>query len=183
MLRVDLDISPGADDPSVLAGVVRVEGDVVVNGTTLTDLDFMACLREVTGAVQIFGNAQLTDVDGLWSLRAAGDLVFAQNTALTDFDGAPNLERIDNLVMNANTALTQVSGFHSLLQIESNATIRDNDVLTNIDGLGGLTYLGGVFAVTANPLLCASSFECVGNHIVEPKMQMPPPFPPELAEC
>ncbi len=163
------------DDPAILDGVVTVNGSIQINRTDLTDLNFMACVQEVTGEVTIFGNEQLTNVDGLWSLTSVGtDFIFSENTGITDFNGLPNITGIDrNLIMKNNDSLQTISGFHSLVGVEGNLTIQNNDALTSIDGLGGLQLVNGVLAITANPSLCQSSIICVGEGITVPAM--PPP--------
>nr|MCH9680849.1 hypothetical protein [Deltaproteobacteria bacterium] len=69
--------------------------------------------------------------------------------------------------------MEQISGFDSFVGLEGNITIRDNPVLTNIDGLKGLAVVNGVLAITANPMLCMTSVNCVGAGIVQPAV--PPP--------
>ena len=76
--------------------------------------------------------------------------------------------------MTGNDGLQHISGFDSLVGIEGDVTIRDNPVLLDIDGLVGLQVVGGVLAITANPMLCISSVNAVGAGIV-----LPPVVPPE----
>lgn len=168
-------IEPGEDDPSILMGVRRVEGSVRINRIALDNLDFMACVQEVTGDVTIYGNAQLTNVDGLWSLTSIGtDFVLSENNALTDFDGLPNVVTVPrNLVIKNNAALETITGFQQLEAVGDNLLIQQNDTLGDVNGLGGLRTVGGVFAVTQNPSLCISSVNCVGLGITEPAT--PPP--------
>lgn len=175
VIETSVIIEENGDDPSILEGVVRVEGSIQINRTDLENLDFMRCVQEVTGEVTIFGNESLTNVDGLWSLNAIGtDFIFSENTAITEFNGLPNLPSVvQNLIMKNNDSLQSVSGFHSLVGIEGNLTIQNNDALTHIDGFGGLRLVGGVLAITANGLLCQSSIVCVGEGITMP------PVPPE----
>jgi len=163
-------IEDGGDDPSILDGIVTVNGSIRINRTAETDLNFMACVQEVTGDVTIFGNDQLTNVDGLWNLTSVGtDFIFSENAALTDFDGLPNITGIDrNLIIKNNDSLQTISGFHSLVGIEGNLTIQNNDALLSVDGLGGLQLVNGVLAITANPQLCQSSIICVGEGITVP---------------
>lgn len=163
-------IEEDGDDPSILEGVVRVEGSIRINRIDAADLNFMACVQEVTGDVTIFGNENLTNVDGLHGLTTIGtDFIFSENTAITEFGGLPNVQTIErNLIMKNNDSLTSVSGFHSLVGIEGNLTIQNNDALLSIDGLGGLAVVNGVLAITANPSLCISSVICVGEGILQP---------------
>jgi hypothetical protein len=180
-------ILEGDDDPSILEGVRRVEGSLRIDRTTLTNLDFMGCLEEVTGDVMIYGNDALTNVDGLWSLRSIGtDFVFGHNDALTDFDGLPNVETmVGSVVVDGNASLEVITGFHSLVGLEGETIydpnygeevtrggslwIRSNPALRSIDGLGRLVLLRGIFAVNHNPSLCISSVNCVGTGIVVPE--------------
>ncbi|MCA9655441.1 MAG: hypothetical protein H6712_07940 [Myxococcales bacterium] len=171
-------IEEGGDDPSILEGIRVVTGSIQLNRTDLTNLDFMACVQEVGGEVNIYDNDMLTNVDGLWSLTMIGThFVFSENSALVDFDGMPNVQVIGtsetaefagNLIMKNNDALETISGFHSLVGVNNNLTIQTNPVLTNIDGLGGLRVVGNILAITANPMLCLSSVNCVGTGIVMP---------------
>jgi len=170
VLRTSVIIEPGGDPPSVLEGIRRVEGSVRINRIDATSLDFMACLQEVTGDVTIFGNEQLTDVSGLWSLTSIGtDFIFSDHSAPLDFDGLPNLVVLPgNLIIQDNEGLLAITGFHSLTEVGANLLIQNNDAMLHIDGLGGLMVMGLVFAVTANPQLCISSINCVGSGIVDP---------------
>lgn len=173
-----------AADLAMLEGIAEITGSVEMNETDVTDLDAFGCVTRIYGNLTIFNNDQLTNIDGLVNLTelgaedapdfAPGNLVFSQNDGLTDFDGLQSLTRIrGSFSMNENTALTQISGFDSLVGIDVNITIRDNDALTNIDGLKGLMVVGGVLAITANPMLCITSVDCVGMGITVPAM--PPP--------
>lgn len=168
-------IEPGEDDPSILMGVRRVEGSIRINRIALDNLDFMACVQEVTGDVTIYGNDQLTNVDGLWSLTSIGtDFVFSENDAITDFAGLPNVVAVPrNLVIKNNAALETVTGFQQLESVGDNLLIQQNDALGDVDGLGGLRTVGGVFAVTQNPSLCISSVNCVGLGITDPATPSP----------
>jgi hypothetical protein len=163
-------IEDGGDQISLLEGVRRIEGSLRINRLDTTNLDFMACLQEVTGDVTIFGNDQLTNVDGLWGLTTIGtDFVLSENNALTDFDGLPNVTVLPrNLVMQDNASLTTISGFQQLDEVGDNLLIQSNPVLLDVNGLGGLRTVGGVLAITANDSLCISSVNCVGIGITDP---------------
>lgn len=175
VLSDNLFIDEENPDISVLEGIARIEGSFRINRMPFTDLNFLTCLREVTGDITIFGNEALTDVSGLHNIELVGtDFVFSENNAITDFHGLPNLIKIDrNLILKNNAALTTITGFHSLVGIEGNLTIQFNDVLEDVNGLGGLQLVGETLAITNNPALCLSSVDCVGDGIVQPAT--PPP--------
>ncbi|MCH9686247.1 MAG: hypothetical protein K0V04_32745 [Deltaproteobacteria bacterium] len=178
-------IAEGLDTPDVLVGIREVTGSVRINSIDVTNLDFMECLQTVGGDVTIFGNDQLTNVDGLWSLTDIGtNFIFTENDALIDFDGLPNVVELGNsLVIRHNDTLTTISGLHQLTTVHD-LIVQNNDALLDIDGLGGLTTLTaielapgfdevGTFSVSANPTLCISSVNCVGEGITDPSR--PPP--------
>ena len=159
-----------AADLAMLDGISEVTRALVINDTDLTDLDALGCVTRVGEQLQIFGNDQLANVDGLVNItEIGGDFIFTENPMVTDFDGAQSLTRVTgSFSMNKNDGMVQVSGFDSLVGIETHITIRDNAVLTNIDGLKGLMLVGGRLAITANPMLCISSVDCVGAGITVP---------------
>lgn len=157
-------------DLAELDGVRVIEGELQINDTAFTNLDFLACLEEVGGELTIYGNAQLTDVSGLDGLRRLGaSFVFSENTAVTELSGIAALEEIGgSLILGSNSAMTGVPGLTSLSTIGGALNIRGNDVLEHIDGLRGLRTLGTQFAVTHNPSLCISSVNAVGSGITDP---------------
>lgn len=157
-------------DLAALDGVRAVEGELQVNRTSFTTLDFLGCIEEVGGELTIFGNAALVDVSGLDQLRHAGaSVVFSENTAITELSGLESLTEISgSLVIQGNAQLTGLSGLQQLHTIGGALTIRENDALLHIDGLRGLRTLGTLFAVTHNPSLCVSSVNQVGAGITDP---------------
>ncbi|MCH9681362.1 MAG: hypothetical protein K0V04_08015 [Deltaproteobacteria bacterium] len=179
----DIGIGVGGDDPAILEGIARVEGGIDIFDSTVVDVNFMACVREVTGRVVFLGNAELVDVGGLWSLETIGtDFIFAENESLVVFDGLPNLAMVnDDIVFHDNESLEVIAGLQSLVHIEGDLTIQGNPVLTSIEGIAGLMVIHGVLAVTANPLLCADAISCVTESIVDPPT--PPPDWPDYPDC
>lgn len=157
-------------DLAELDGVRVVEGELQVNRTTFTDLDFLGCIEEVGGELTIFGNDSLQDVTGLDQLeRTGGGLIISENAALTDIAGFESLLEIgDSLIIRDNASLTSLSGMTRMSAIETSLIIRENDALTHIDGLRGLRKVGALFAVTHNPSLCISSVNAVGEGIIDP---------------
>lgn len=157
-------------DIAQLDGIRVVQGELQVDKTTLTDLDFLGCVEEVGNRLTIFGNTELTNVDGLWSLRRVGGaFILSENTALPEFDAARELTEVaDSVIIQDNSAMTGISGLTSLATIGGAINIRSNDVLEHIDGLRGLRTVGGQLAITQNPKLCISSVNAVGEGITSP---------------
>jgi hypothetical protein len=185
---IDGDVSIGAgDDPSILEGVTRVSGSIQIHGTSLTNLDFMACVQEVGADVTIVGNDQLSNVDGLWSLTSLRIFVFSRNDALEVFDGLPNVSVIPGqIIVRENASLQRIDGFHRLVAIEplgvdpgtgeaigGHLVIQQNPVLVSIDGLVGLREIHGLLSLASNPMLCGGSVVSVTSCIEVPAT--PPP--------
>jgi len=186
-------IEEGGDDPSILEGVVRVEGALRIHGTELTDLDFMACVEHVGADVTIFDNDQLVDVGGLWSLSEIGtDFVFSQNDAIEAFDGLPNVVVMQgSVIVRENASLQRLDGFHRLERLEGmgtdeegnpvggNVLIQINPVLERIDGLLGLKVIHGMFAAYGDNLaLCCDSVEAVEECVEVGPTPLPPNVDP-----
>lgn len=179
-------IIEGEDDLAALDGVRVIEGELQINRTSFTNLDFLGCIEEVQGELTIFGNAALTDISGLDRLARLGNgFVFSENTAITELAGLGSLTEIGqivevevngvltpqprgSLVIQGNHAMKGISGMTSLSTIYGALNIRDNDALEHIDGLRALRTLGTQFAVTHNPSLCISSVNEVGAGITDP---------------
>lgn len=158
------------DDLAQLDGLRAIQGELQVDKTTFTDLDFLGCIEEVGNTLTIFGNDALTDVDGLASLRRVGGaFIFSENDAMTNFDGARELTEVTgNVIIQNNATMTGLSGLSSLATIGGAINIRSNPVLEHIDGLRGLRTVGGQLAITQNSSLCISSVNVVGEGITSP---------------
>lgn len=174
VLRGSVSIGSGGDDPSVLEGIRRVEGSVVVEGTDLSDLDFMSCVEEIGGDLRLVDNDSLVSVAGLWSVSSLeGAFVLSGNDALEIFDGLPNLKAVGgvgqgDLILEDNTALVEITGFLSLVGVNRDFIIRRNPVLTHIAGLEGVRVIGAHLEILDNPSLCRCSILCMANGIVMP---------------
>jgi len=158
------------DDLAELDGVRAIQGELQINRTSFTNLDFLGCIEEVGGEFTIYGNAELTDLSGLDHLaRLGAGFIFSENPGPTELDGLPALVEVGgSVVIQGNPNLTGIPGMTSLATIGGALNIRDNDVLEHIDGLRGLRTLGTQFAVTHNPSLCISSVNHVGAGITDP---------------
>jgi hypothetical protein len=157
-------------DLAGLDGIRVITGELQINRTSFTDLDFMGCLEEVGGELTIFANASLTDVSGLDRLERLGaGFIFSENSAATELSGAAALTEVaGSVVIQDNASMTEISGLTSLTTIGGALSIRENTALLHVDGLRGLRTLGGQFAVTHNPSLCISSVNQVGAGITDP---------------
>ena len=104
-----------------LAGCRYIQGDLVINDTSLTDLHGLEELRTVGGSLSIGYNPQLASVAGL--------------DGLFEIDG--------ELHIAGNDAVTDLGGLEGLFAVGGDLDIEDNSSLESLDGLDGLAVLGG----------------------------------------
>lgn len=128
-----------AEDLAGLQGVTRVDGDLLVNSQTLTDLALPE-LSAVMGSLSIQANPQLTRV-ALPGLRFAGEVWLDDNAVL------------------ATATLGDPSG---LVHVDRNLSVRGNPALPSLDGLRALAPRGWL-GVADNALLETLAFPAVGG--------------------
>lgn len=97
------------DDLSKYVHLTKIEGDFIIDGTTLTAIN-LPNLKLVTGTLQVANNASLTTI-AMRQLTAIGDgLVISANASLTDLDGFGELASINTqLVITGNGTLQQAA--------------------------------------------------------------------------
>ena len=129
-----------------LSGVTRIGGTlwigriwsiwggtpVVIGNPLLTNLSGLDSLTHIGGNLTIWGDSQLTDLSGLESLSSIGG-----NLSIGDI-------MIGWGILCGNPVLTNLDGLNSLSTIYGKVTIRENDSLTNLNGLEGVTSVGGL---------------------------------------
>ena len=98
-----------------------VEGDVLVDGAEITNVDALASITSIGGLLGVTNNDALDNLDGLAGLTSVGGaLIVAANPLLTDLDGL--------------TGLASVGGY---------VDVFGNERLAEVDGLAGLASVGG----------------------------------------
>lgn len=135
--------------------VQEVTGNVVIEGTQITNLDGMSELTKIGGNLYIHQNNQLVSVAGLGSLQQVeGNYVIANNPRLAALRGPAAIVRIGGYVVVAgNAALETISGFEQLETVGSFIDISNNAKLVSISGLEKLRQLNGYLLIRANPAL------------------------------
>lgn len=151
-----------AVDAGMLTGCSEIDGDLLIQGTTLvtlagferltsvrylivsdnpglTSLEGLASLRTAEG-ITINGNPSLKSLAGLDGVRSLEGLVLTGN-GITSLAGLDNLVVTGDLVVSGNPALTNLSGALRLTSVE-NLDIEKNPRLTGLGDLGGIE-IGG----------------------------------------
>jgi hypothetical protein len=124
-------------------GLAALRGDVIleiVDNAALTSLSALASARPTS--IRITANGALATLDGL---DRAGDIVslwLADNPLLTDLESLRNLTRIRSfLKIQNNDALTSIAGLRGLTSV-GNLSVLGNNRLENLDGLAALAAVG-----------------------------------------
>jgi len=133
----------------------RVEGNLVVEGVEgQVDLDFLRCIRQVTGGGRIKDNPDLVSLTGLEALVEIGGedpsynfVAVLDNDSLQNVEGLMSIESIGALSVERNASLTSLEGLGSLRSVDL-ITIGDNDSLSviglrSLESVGEL-YIGGL---------------------------------------
>jgi len=139
----------------------EVQGDIIISGADITNLNALSSLTKVVGRLSIVDNPNLASLEGLSALRSIDDfLALALNPILTDVNALSALEQVGGLAISTNNSLSNLDGFVSLAGInKAGLSINDNPALINISGLDKLqTINGGVSIVNNRDLLSIKTF-------------------------
>jgi hypothetical protein len=131
----------------------QILGDVIISGTSITNLDGLSVLTTIGGGLLIVDNPALASL-GLSGLTTIGGyLNFNTNPALTSLSGLSSLTSIGgNFNISDNAALASL-GLSALISINGNLAISNNPVLPSLSGLLGLTSIGGYLNISDNAVL------------------------------
>ncbi len=125
-------------------GCTEIEGGVLIDGASITNLNGLAQLTSIGRGLHIWRNAALTSLSGLDNLTSiGGGLAIDRNDGLTSLSGLDNLTSIERLYIHDNAALTSLSGLENLTSIGVELWIYGNNALTSLSGLDNLTSIGG----------------------------------------
>jgi hypothetical protein len=131
-------------------GCVDLQGNVVINGSSINDLSGLNGLTSIEGNFDIgnynFGTS-LNNMSGLDSLDfIGGNFTIRKNSNLSNLTGLDNLNFIaGDLTISTNSSLAKLTGLENLDSIGGGLSIKENH-LENLEGLGGLKTIGGGFS-------------------------------------
>ena len=82
----------------------------------------------MSGALDVWGNASLANLDGLIKLTSAGDVYIGENDIITNLDGLSRLTTVDSLYVGKNAMLCQtiVDAYFATVTVAP-MTSEDND--------------------------------------------------------
>ncbi len=161
---IDGSINLGGEHVNVdaLHRLTEVTGELAVRDIdSLENLDGLSRLTSVGLSLYLTNLPSLTNIDALSNLTVVGrDVQLQVLPGLTNIDGLSSLTSAQGLVIRANEALEHVDGLSSLHTLgeetrpfSSYNWIYENDSLTNLDGLSGLTSVFGELQIGENASL------------------------------
>jgi hypothetical protein len=155
-----------------LSDLESVGGELFIGSNPLVpDLDALSGIDAVR-ALLITANSSITDLDGLRGLRSAVAVVVGGNDQLADVDGLSGLSGSisGGLGFTSNPRLTSIEGVRGITAVGGHLTISGNERLQNVDGLRGIRTVGATLRVLGNPALedldGLSGLETVGNFVL-----------------
>ena len=122
------------------------------------NIDALSNITEV-GEILTITSHLITDVNGLANLTSVGWIVDIKAESLTNLDGLSALQTIGRgfgsarLSILNNDSLLNINGLAGLTSIGGLVQIASNTALKNIDGLGNVTEIGAGLEVSGNDSL------------------------------
>ena len=133
-----------------------IEGDVIINGVDITNLDGLSVLNSIGGSLSIGyyendGNPNLTSLSGLNSLTNIGSyLLIINNLALINLSGLNNLTTIGSDLNISGNTITTLDGLQNLNSIGGSLGLGNNYSLLSLTGLNNLSSIGDQIYITEN---------------------------------
>ena len=106
------------------------KGDIIIDKSTITNINALNCLSEINGK-----------------------LIIKRNDDLLSIDGLSQLVSIDNLIISFNKNLYSLKGLENLSTVKNNVVIYRNTFLTDASSISDNISLGGKLVIKSNPRL------------------------------
>ena len=150
--------NPSLSDLSGLSNLASIAASLVVeNNDSIAHLDGLGMLTSVAGNISIINNGTLASIGGLSGVTGfAASLTIRHNPMLSSLAGLSGFTDLIGLVIEDNDSLTDLDPLSGLTNIGngySSLFINDNDALTNVNGLSDLVSLDADLEITDNPIL------------------------------
>jgi hypothetical protein len=139
-------------DLSGLASLTNCGAIELNNLSQLKDFRGLTSLAHLRVLI-LYGNAELTSVDGLERLtQITGAIEIQYHPKLTSLVGLGHLTYAGYLFVQGNGALSELTGLEHLAAIGSNLLLEDNNALSSLAGLSALASVGGDVKIERNAI-------------------------------
>jgi len=127
-------------------GCTQIEGDVVIQGFDISNLNGLNVLTSIGGGLHISGSMpSLPDLSGLNALTSIGGNFMINDLTIPDLSGLDALTTVagDFLIIYM-MGLESLTGLDALVSVGGDFEIATSNNLTSIAALSSLTTIGGV---------------------------------------
>jgi hypothetical protein len=151
---LQIEYNAGLTDLDGLQGLEELDAATIAGNDALTSLHGWPGSIQFMDEIWIENNASLVDLGALTAVRQLDALGIIMNPALTRLDGLEGLQSIDRdgLYIRVNESLASIEALSALHTVKDIISIARNALLTNIEGLSGLTTADEI-NINGNPLL------------------------------
>ena len=149
-------------------GCSIIEGDVMISGIDITNLNGLNEITEIQGSLSILANFNLNNISGLTNLSIIGGYFkFRSNNILINMQGLNNLSSVSGYVeIEDNDNLSTLQGLENLTYIGGDFIVFFNDHLLNLEGINNLSFIGERLLISYNnALVSLSGLENVSSKI------------------
>ena len=131
----------------------EIEGDVLINGADISNMDGLNMLTAIGGHLEILYNDVLTSITGLMNVNSiGGNFHIGYNNALTSLTGLNSVNSIGgDMKLKYNFAFVNLNGLDKITSVHGDVWISTNYNLTNLTGLDNLSSIGGDLIISSNP--------------------------------
>ncbi|NRB48634.1 MAG: T9SS type A sorting domain-containing protein [Saprospiraceae bacterium] len=138
---------------------LRQSGDITISDTQLPDLQVLSGL-EGAHVLLISDNPAMSSLRGLENLSSVEVIAIGRNNSLANIDALSNLTTIAStnpgstgVFLSRNPLLTNLNGLSGLTGTVGDISIESHDALVDIDALSNLSTIIGSLDITLNPNL------------------------------
>lgn len=134
----------------------EINGEVCIKSlnSDITDLYPLFSITIIAQRLIIEENDSLISLDGLNNLTSVAGLTITCNDALKDISALSNIPSTGLIDISDNISLASLEGLHNISTIYEQGYrcvfIRNNDALTNVDGLRGLENFTTILELSDN---------------------------------
>ena len=153
----------------------EIDGDVVIDGGDITNLNGLSILTLIGGDLQIgvlySNNPNLINLAGLDNVTSVGGhLDIYNNDALTSLTGLDNMTFVGGrLLISSNDALSSLTGLDNVTSVGGTLWISENDALTSLTGLDNINAdsIEDLY-IDENQLLSSCAILSICNYLANP---------------
>ncbi|TRW27352.1 leucine-rich repeat domain-containing protein [Flavobacterium zepuense] len=157
-------------DAFVASNYSSVNGTLLIGSyyeeTDITDLSGLEHLTDVSGELKIFGNTQLSSLEGLHNLKHAESVEIKSNS-ITDLKGLRSLEGVGQdgpgyLIISNNQFLKDLKGLEKITELPW-LRIDNNQALESLAGLTNVTKISSLDISNCPKLTSLTGLDNVSN--------------------